>query len=55
MAYQVVGQFGDGELSYEQAMTAIFIEVSGLHSRGWAGCVAAGGSRSCCLARQPAA
>lgn len=27
MAYQVVGQFGDGELSYEQAMTAIFIEV----------------------------
>ena len=27
VAYQVVGQFGDGELSYEQAMTAIFIEA----------------------------
>ncbi|PRW05836.1 Adenine guanine permease AZG1 [Chlorella sorokiniana] len=26
VAYQVVGQFGDGELSYQQAMTAIFIE-----------------------------
>ena len=26
VAYQVVGQFGEGELTYEQAMAAIFVE-----------------------------